>query len=66
MADSKVPAGIKAVYEIVIDGVDEKSVAAAMGAGIRAAVQVPGVKFISAGNFGGSLGPFKIDLAKVI
>ena len=58
VADSKVPAGIKAVYEIVIDGVDEKSVAAAMGAGIKAAVQVPGVKFISAGNFGGSLGPF--------
>ena len=47
--------GVKAVYEIVIDGIDEKSVAAAMGAGIKAAVQVPGVKFISAGNFGGTL-----------
>ncbi len=33
--------GVKAVYEIVIDGVDEKSVAAAMGAGIKAAVHVP-------------------------
>jgi formylmethanofuran--tetrahydromethanopterin N-formyltransferase len=66
VADSKVPAGIKAVYEIVIDGVDEKSVAAAMGAGIKAAVQVPGVKFISAGNFGGSLGPFKLELEKVL
>ena len=66
VADSKVPAGIKAVYEIVIDGVDEKSVAAAMGAGIRAAVKVPGVKFISAGNFGGSLGPFKLELEKVL
>ena len=65
VADSKVPAGIKAVYEIVIDGVDEKSVAAAMGAGIRAAVKVPGVKFI-AGNFGGSLGPFKLELEKVL
>ena len=38
VADSKVPAGVKAVYEIVIDGIDEKSVAAAMGAGIKAAV----------------------------
>jgi formylmethanofuran--tetrahydromethanopterin N-formyltransferase len=66
VADSKVPAGIRAVYEIVIDGIDEKSVAAAMGAGVRAAVMVPGVKFISAGNFGGSLGPFKIDLHKVL
>ena len=66
VADSKVPAGVKAVYEIVIDGVDEKSVAAAMSAGIKAAVKVPGVKFISAGNFGGTLGPFKIELHKVL
>ncbi|AGB03590.1 formylmethanofuran--tetrahydromethanopterin N-formyltransferase [Methanoregula formicica] len=66
VADSKIPAGVKAVYEIVIDGVDEKSVAAAMAAGIKAAVTVPGVKFISAGNFGGTLGPFKIELHKVL
>ena len=39
--DSKIPAGIKAVYEIVIDGIDEKSVAAAMAAGIKAAVRFP-------------------------
>jgi len=64
--DSKVPAGVSTVYEIVIDGVDEKSVAAAMAAGIKAAVQVPGIKLISAGNFGGTLGPFKIDLHKVL
>lgn len=64
--DSKVPAGIKAVYEIVIDGLDEKSVAAGMAAGIRAAVKVPGVKFISAGNFGGTLGPYKLELHKVL
>ena len=63
---SKFPAGVKAVYEIVIDGLDEKSVAAAMAAGIRAAVHVPGVKFISAGNFGGTLGPYKIELHKVL
>lgn len=66
VADSKIPAGVKAVYEIVIDGVDEKSVAAAMAAGVKAAVMVSGVKFISAGNFGGTLGPFKIDLHKVL
>lgn len=66
VADSKIPAGVKAVYEIVIDGVDEKSVAAAMAAGVKAAVTVPGVKFISAGNFGGTLGPFKIELHKVL
>jgi formylmethanofuran--tetrahydromethanopterin N-formyltransferase len=64
--DTKIPAGVKAVYEIVIDGLDEKSVAAAMAAGIKAAVHVPGVKFISAGNFGGTLGPYKIELHKVL
>jgi len=64
--DSKVPAGIKAIYELVIDGLDEKSVAAGMAAGIRAAVKVPGVKLISAGNFGGTLGPYKFELHKLL
>ncbi|MDD3621287.1 MAG: formylmethanofuran--tetrahydromethanopterin N-formyltransferase [Methanofollis sp.] len=60
--DSMVPEGVKALYEIVIDGVDEASVKAAMAAGVKAAAKVPGVVFISAGNFGGNLGPFKIEL----
>ncbi len=64
--DSKVPAGIKGVYEIVIDGLDEKCVGEAMAAGIRAATTVPGVKYISAGNFGGTLGPFKFELSKLL
>ena len=64
--DSKVPAGINGVYEIVIDGIDEKSVAAAMAAGVKAAAMVPGVKFITAGNFGGTLGPYKIELHKIL
>jgi formylmethanofuran--tetrahydromethanopterin N-formyltransferase len=66
VSDSKVPAGIKGVYEIVIDGIDEKSVAAAMAAGVKAAALVPGVKFITAGNFGGTLGPYKIELHKIL
>lgn len=66
VTDSKIPAGIKGVYEIVIDGIDEKSVAAAMAAGVRAAAMVPGVKFITAGNFGGTLGPYKIELHKIL
>ncbi|KQC04913.1 MAG: formylmethanofuran--tetrahydromethanopterin N-formyltransferase [Methanoculleus sp. SDB] len=64
--DSKIPEGVKAVYEIVIDGIDEDSVREAMVEGIRAATTVPGVVFISAGNFGGSLGPFKINLADIL
>ena len=64
--DSKVPTGIKGVYEIVIDGLDEKCVGEAMAAGIRAATTVPGVKYITAGNFGGTLGPFKFELSKLL
>jgi formylmethanofuran--tetrahydromethanopterin N-formyltransferase len=64
--DSKVPAGVKAIYEIVIDGLNEKVVADGMATGIKAAVKVPGVKFISAGNFGGTLGPYKIELHKIL
>ncbi|MBN1194640.1 MAG: formylmethanofuran--tetrahydromethanopterin N-formyltransferase [Methanomicrobiaceae archaeon] len=64
--DSKVPEGVKAIYEIVIDGVDEDAVKEAMAEGIQAATTVPGVVFISAGNFGGSLGPFKINLADIL
>ena len=63
---SKVPEGVTAVYEIVIDGVDQDSIKTAMAEGIRAATKVPGVKFITAGNFGGSLGPFKFELKDVL
>lgn len=63
---SKVPEGVNALYEIVIDGVDEDAVKMAMAEGIKAASKVPGVKFISAGNFGGNLGPFKFDLKDVL
>jgi len=38
----------------------------AMAKGIRAASMVPGVKFITAGNFGGSLGPYKFELNKLL
>ncbi len=64
--DSKVPAGVTALYEIVIDGLDEECVMEAMAQGIRAACTVPGVRFISAGNFGGNLGPFKFALHSIL
>lgn len=64
--DSKVPDGINAMFEIVIDGLDEDCVKEAMAEGIRAATNVPGVKIISAGNFGGNLGPFKINLHEIL
>jgi formylmethanofuran--tetrahydromethanopterin N-formyltransferase len=50
----------------VIDGIDEDSVKQAMADGIRAATKVPGVVFISAGNFGGTLGPYKFNLKDIL
>lgn len=52
-------------YEIVIDGVDEPAVAAAMAAGVRAAAG-PGISTITAGNYGGKLGKFHFHLHKVL
>ncbi len=52
-------------YEIVIDGADEPSVAAATAAAIRAAAG-PGVLQIGAGNYGGKLGKFHFHLHQVL
>src|SRR4029079_12577560 len=59
--ETRLTEGANAAYEIVIDGVDEVSVAKAMAAGIRAAAG-PGVVAISAGNYGGKLGKFHFHL----
>ncbi len=54
-----------AVYELVIDGLDEQVVARAMRAAILAACQ-PGVLRITAGNYGGKLGPYHLYLHKIL
>ena len=58
-------AGEQAVYEIVIDGLTEAAVAAAMKAGLEQALASPGVSRISAGNYGGKLGPHHFHLRKL-
>jgi formylmethanofuran--tetrahydromethanopterin N-formyltransferase len=62
---SALPDGVNAVYELVIDGVDLESVAAATRAGVRAACR-PGVRRISAGNYGGKLGPHHLRLHELL
>jgi formylmethanofuran--tetrahydromethanopterin N-formyltransferase len=64
--DSQVPDNVDSVYEIVINGLNSKVVKKAMAEGIKAAVKVPGVVKISAGNFGGKLGPFRAYLKEVL
>lgn len=53
---SKLPAGVASVQEIIINGADLKTIAAATRAAIAAAKDVPGLLTISAGNYGGRLG----------
>jgi formylmethanofuran--tetrahydromethanopterin N-formyltransferase len=62
---SALPDGANAVYEIVMDGVDLAAVETAMRVGVRAAC-LPGVLQITAGNYGGKLGPFHLHLHKLL
>ena len=59
---SLVPEGVGSVYEIVLDGIDERSVRDAMRSGIRAAAACGGISHIGASNFGGRLGQYRFPL----
>lgn len=59
---SQVPPGVKAIYEIVINGLNIDVVKKAMRTGIEAATKIPGVVKITAGNYGGKLGKHLIYL----
>jgi formylmethanofuran--tetrahydromethanopterin N-formyltransferase len=63
--ESALPEGVNSVLEIVIDGLDLPSVEESTRVGIRAAC-IPGIRRISAGNYGGTLGQFQIHLHKVL
>lgn len=55
-----------AVYEIVIDGLTAEHVQAAMRAGLHAACKCAGVTQITAGNYGGRLGPHHFHLRDLL
>ncbi len=60
---------VASVLEIVIDGLTEAAVGAAMAAGIRAAcadAAQNGLTRITAGNYGGKLGPFHFHLHELL
>jgi formylmethanofuran--tetrahydromethanopterin N-formyltransferase len=63
--ESKLHEGVQCAYEIVIDGVDEASVANAMVVAIKAAA-ANDVIAISAGNYGGKLGKFHYHLHELL
>jgi formylmethanofuran--tetrahydromethanopterin N-formyltransferase len=59
------PEGVNSVLEIVINGLDSPAIASAMRLGIDAACR-DGVMQISAGNYGGKLGPHHFHLRKIM
>ncbi len=65
-AESKVPKGVRYIPEIVINGLTLEAVKKAMKAGIEAVSTVDGVAKISAGNYGGRLGKYKIYLREIV
>jgi len=59
----------RCVLEIVIDGLSEADVAAAMRVGLQAGIgggAASGLLRVSAGNYGGKLGPFHFHLHKLL
>ena len=62
VVESEVPENVKAVYEIVINGLSLEAVKEAMKRGIESACRVDGVVKISAGNYGGKFGKYKVYL----
>jgi formylmethanofuran--tetrahydromethanopterin N-formyltransferase len=66
---SELTAQTTCVMEIVIDGLSEADVGAAMRAGMQAAIAIGaagGLLRIAAGNYGGKLGPFHFHLHKLL
>jgi formylmethanofuran--tetrahydromethanopterin N-formyltransferase len=69
VANSELTAETRCVMEIVIDGLAEADVAAAMRAGMEAGIAIGaagGLLRVSAGNYGGKLGPFHFRLHKLL
>src|SRR3954451_21255900 len=57
LVPSELPEGVDAAYEIVIDGLTLEAVERATAVGLRAG-SLPGIVALTAGNYGGKLGPF--------
>lgn len=64
--ETKLHPAAAAVYELVVDGLSEQAVAQAMRAGLHAACRCDGVVQVTAGNYGGKLGPHHFHLRDLI
>ncbi len=69
VVNTALPLDVEAVMEIVIDGLSAGDVAAAMRAGLHAIVEggaKDGITHVTAGNYGGNLGPHHFHLKEII
>ncbi|MCU0734950.1 MAG: formylmethanofuran--tetrahydromethanopterin N-formyltransferase [Methylotetracoccus sp.] len=67
--DTQLSPEIESVMEIVIDGLSEQDIKRAMRAGLDAVCRLgasSGIRRISAGNYGGKLGPFLFRLHEIM
>jgi formylmethanofuran--tetrahydromethanopterin N-formyltransferase len=66
LTTSAVPDDCQAVYELVADGTSFEAVQAALRAGLHAACRTPGLKHVTAGNYGGKLGKHHFHLRELL
>ena len=63
--ETLLPPEVRCAYEIVIDGLTLAAVERATLVGLRAGAR-PGIVELTAGNYGGKLGPFHIKLREIV
>ena len=63
--ESLVPEGVNYIAELVLDGISLDAMKKALKAGIESVLNVEGVTRISAGNYGGKLGQYKIQISEL-
>jgi formylmethanofuran--tetrahydromethanopterin N-formyltransferase len=63
--ETEVPPEVGSVFEIVIDGLTLDGVREAMARGLEAAARA-GASHVTAGNYGGNLGPYHIGLHELV
>jgi formylmethanofuran--tetrahydromethanopterin N-formyltransferase len=64
--DTLISENVNCVYEIVINGLTLDAVKNAMKEGVKVAASTHGIVRISAGNYGGKLGPYKAYLKEAL
>jgi formylmethanofuran--tetrahydromethanopterin N-formyltransferase len=65
VTETQLPEGVNSVLEIVLNGTDADVIAGTMRDGIDAACR-EGIVAITAGNYGGKLGPHHFHLRKIM